>query len=96
MSRIAVIGAAGRTGRLVAQQARAAGHHGTAITRQDADPRVPGSLRGLLDGHDAVVSALGAAGRGPTDVYSAGTAAIAAADDPRTHRAVVGPSVRGR
>lgn len=89
MAAIAVLGATGRTGRLVVDRALTRGHHVTAIVRPTAtaasvrgstvvtaDPCVPGALAGLLDGHDAVISALGATGREPTTVYSGATAEI--------------------
>ncbi|WP_214412724.1 NAD(P)-dependent oxidoreductase [Sphaerisporangium fuscum] len=109
MASIAVVAAAGRTGKIIVEQALAAGHQVTAIARNPdalrvrpgvpadsgtstvaraADARLtvraadvlrPGTLDGLLSGHDAVISALGSAGRGPTTVYSAGTASIAGA-----------------
>ncbi|MEQ4722034.1 NAD(P)H-binding protein [Nonomuraea sp. B19D2] len=96
MTSIAVIGAAGRTGRIIVEQALAAGHRVTAIARRPqalpaarprltlhtADAQIPGSLQGLLDDHDAVISALGATGRGPTTVYSAGTSEIVSALKP--------------
>ncbi|MER7503375.1 NAD(P)H-binding protein [Nonomuraea pusilla] len=103
MTSIAVIGAAGRTGRIIVEQALAAGHRVTAIARRPdvlrpagpgltlraADVLTPGSLHGLLDGHDAVVSALGAVGRGPTTVYSTGTAEIVSALDPGARLLVI-------
>jgi putative NADH-flavin reductase len=96
MVSIAVIGATGRTGRIVVDQALTAGHQVTAIARWpaalsgvhprltpvSADVQTPGSLHGMLDDHDVVVSALGAAGRGPTTVYSAGTGEIISAMKP--------------
>lgn len=95
MAAIAVLGATGRTGRMVVDRALARGHHVTAIIRPAttaafargtavvaADPCVPGALAGLFDEHDAVISALGATGRGPTTVYSAATAEIIAAMRP--------------
>ncbi|MEU3405176.1 NAD(P)-binding oxidoreductase [Streptomyces sp. NPDC006670] len=93
--RVAVVGAAGRTGRLVAEGALAAGHTVTAVVRDrsrlpvfahgavravTADVREPGSLRGAFEGHDVVVSALGTGGgRGPTTVFSAGAREVVAA-----------------
>ncbi|MEV6431624.1 NAD(P)H-binding protein [Nocardia sp. NPDC051463] len=95
MTSIAVIGASGRTGRIVVEQALARGHRVTAIVRRPgsfspatglreviADPTIPGSLHGLLVGHDAVISALGAADRSPTLVYSASITEIIAAMPP--------------
>ncbi|MEV5570293.1 NAD(P)H-binding protein [Spirillospora sp. NPDC052269] len=93
MSSVAVVAATGRTGRLVVERALAAGRSVTAIARRPenlgiehprltvraADVTDPDALREALTGHDTVISALGPAGRGPTDLYSAGTAAITAA-----------------
>ncbi|MFE3557302.1 NAD(P)-dependent oxidoreductase [Streptomyces sp. NPDC059193] len=93
MATVAIVAATGRTGRILVEQALTAGHTVTAIARKpqsldvnqprltarDADVLTPGSLDGLLHGHDVVISALGSPGRGPTTVYSAGTATIAAA-----------------
>ncbi|SFO07447.1 hypothetical protein SAMN05421854_101533 [Amycolatopsis rubida] len=47
--------------------------------RRTADALNPESLRGALAGPEAVVSALGSTGLGPTTVCSAGTAAIVSA-----------------
>ncbi|MGW5377810.1 NAD(P)-dependent oxidoreductase [Nocardia sp. NPDC003999] len=95
MAAIAVLGATGRTGRMVVDRALARGHRVTAIVRPattaaptlgstvvTADPCAAGALTGLLDGYDAVISALGATGRGPATVYSAATAEIIAAMRP--------------
>ncbi|MFI6848716.1 NAD(P)-dependent oxidoreductase [Kitasatospora sp. NPDC050467] len=85
--KLAVVGATGRTGRLVVDLALAAGHTVTAVARTPArlpefahgTPRIaqadihrPGSLQGPLAGQDAVVSALGATGRAATTVFSDG------------------------
>jgi putative NADH-flavin reductase len=87
--RIAVIGAAGRTGRHAVEQALARGHKVVAIARtpdnvgvehddlvlQSADVRDLDALTGAIGGADAVVSALGTgSSRAPTDVYSRGVA----------------------
>lgn len=93
MPSLAVVAATGRTGRLVVERALAAGYDVTAIarrpgslalehprlTRRVADALDPESLRDALAGHEVVVSALGSTGRGPTTVYSAGTAGIVSA-----------------
>ncbi|MFG2818611.1 NAD(P)-dependent oxidoreductase [Kitasatospora sp. NPDC048365] len=83
--RIAVLGAAGRTGRLVTDLALAAGHQVTAVVRDPAklpafahgtpeavraDVQQPGALRAALTGQDAVVSTLGTASRAATTVFS--------------------------
>jgi uncharacterized protein YbjT (DUF2867 family) len=71
--RIAVVGASGGTGSYVVGHALASGFHVTAIVRDpqrvplqhpalrvvQADVLVPASLLGLLDGHEAVIVALG-------------------------------------
>lgn len=92
--RIAVVGAAGRTGRLVVEQALAAGHTVTAVVRDPArlpafdhgrprvaraDVHTPGSLHEPLTGQDAAVSTLGTAGRGATTVFSDGARELVAA-----------------
>ncbi|MFJ3205772.1 NAD(P)-dependent oxidoreductase [Streptomyces sp. NPDC086989] len=92
--RVAVVGAAGRTGRLVAEGALEAGHAVTAVVRDrsrlpvsvqgavrvvTADVRDHGALRGAFEGHDVVVTALGTAGRGATTVFSAGAREVVAA-----------------
>lgn len=89
--KIAVVGATGRTGRQVVEQALARGDDVIAVARHpEALPRRgPGmisaaadvldraALAGALAGADAVVSALGiGASRQPTVVYSEGTANI--------------------
>ncbi|WP_051837165.1 NAD(P)-dependent oxidoreductase [Streptomyces sp. NRRL WC-3742] len=92
--KIAVVGATGRTGRLVVDLALAAGHtvtavardpakvpaftHGTPLTAR-ADVGRPGSLHEALAGQDAVVAALGTAGRGATTVFSDGARELTAA-----------------
>ncbi|MEU9482020.1 NAD(P)H-binding protein [Streptomyces sp. NPDC048191] len=85
--RLVVFGANGPTGRQVAEQATAAGHTVTAVTRHpDAFPlRRPGlrveaadvldaaDVDGVVAGHDAVISTLGVPyGRAPVTVYSTG------------------------
>lgn len=92
--RIAVIGAAGRTGRHVVTQALARGDEVRAVARAPerieidapglrvvgADVHDAGALSAALTGVDAVVSALGTGtSRGPTDVYSTGARATLAA-----------------
>lgn len=104
MTSIAVVGAAGQTGRIIVRQALTRGYDVTAIARRPghgepdrnprltsvtADVRRPGALAEVLDGHDAVISALGATGRGATTVYSDGTAAIVAALPPNARLLVI-------
>lgn len=89
--RLVVFGATGGTGRLVVEQALAAGHEVTAVARRPSafaarherlevvrgDVLEPSTVERAVAERDAVVSALGAAGRAPTTVYSEGTANIA-------------------
>jgi putative NADH-flavin reductase len=80
MSRVIVFGAAGLTGRLVVEEARRAGHDVTAAMRTPVDSatpdvrrvdvRDPDSVRAAVDGHDAVVSAIGPPGQRPHGLYS--------------------------
>ena len=84
---IAVVGAAGRTGRQIVAQALARGHGTIAVVRHPeqmsardermrvapADVRDRERLCAALDGADAIVSALGTGtSRAATDIYSAG------------------------
>ena len=69
--RVLVLGAAGPTGRLVVEQARAAGHAVTAFVRREGAPGLedtnvvvgdatdPPAIERAVAGHDAVVSTLG-------------------------------------
>ncbi|MEV7776467.1 NAD(P)H-binding protein [Kitasatospora sp. NPDC086791] len=92
--RIAVVGATGRTGRLVVDLALAAGHTVTAVARtparlpefahgtprtEFADVRRPDTLQGPLTGQDVVVATLGSTGRQATTVFSDGARALTAA-----------------
>ncbi|MBV9422506.1 MAG: NAD(P)H-binding protein [Solirubrobacterales bacterium] len=85
--KIAVIGASGRTGRIVVKDALARGHQVVAVTRADgvsepdddklvsarADVRDADALKRALVGADAIISALGVGtSRAATDVYSTG------------------------
>jgi putative NADH-flavin reductase len=77
-----VLGATGRTGRALIRQARDHGHEITAFVRspqklapladrvnvRQGDPRSVTELRAVLPGHDAVVSALGPPGPGPSTI----------------------------
>ncbi|GAA1586063.1 NAD(P)-dependent oxidoreductase [Actinoplanes couchii] len=86
---VVVLGAAGRTGRLIVAEALRAGHHVTAAVRdpgsiepvpglrvERADIRDPDSLRAALRGQDAVVCAIGPAGRKAGNLYSDGARAV--------------------
>ncbi|SEK78813.1 NAD(P)-dependent oxidoreductase [Streptacidiphilus jiangxiensis] len=86
--RLVVLGATGPTGRVLTDQALAAGHTVTAVARRaDAlaarpgltalavDATRPGALDAAVEGADAVLSALGAKpGRAPVSLYSSGIA----------------------
>jgi putative NADH-flavin reductase len=94
--KIAVIGGAGRTGRQVVRQALDRGHEVVAVARSPeklnvADDRLTVAAADVHDadalaravvGADAIVTTYGAAaGRQPTDVYSAGITNVLAAMD---------------
>ncbi|WP_438026301.1 NAD(P)-dependent oxidoreductase [Sorangium sp. So ce233] len=87
MSRLLILGATGGTGAALVRQALEAGHEVSAFARNPATIPVPHherlrALRGdimdaeqvsrAVSGHDAVLSALGSRGLGPTRVYSEG------------------------
>ena len=89
---VVVLGAAGRTGRLIVAEALRSGHQVTAAVRNPASvPAAPGlhveradvrdaeSLRAVFQGHDAVVSAIGASGRRADNLYSDGARATVSA-----------------
>src|ERR1700722_7641192 len=94
--KIAVIGAAGRTGRQVGGHALDRGHEVVAVARSPeklniaddrltvavADVRDADALAAAVVGADAIVTTFGAAaGRQPTDIYSVGTTNVLAAMD---------------
>jgi putative NADH-flavin reductase len=85
--KLTVFGATGRTGRLVVEQARAAGHQVTALARNPAalptldgltvvqgDVLDPSAVQRAVAGADAVISTLGVASREPTRIFSEGVA----------------------
>ena len=89
---VVVLGAAGRTGRLIVAEALRSGHQVTAAVRNPASvPPAPGlrveradvrdadSLRAVFQDHDAVVSAVGAPGRKTGNLYSDGARATVSA-----------------
>ncbi|MET8359076.1 SDR family oxidoreductase [Micromonospora sp. NPDC005171] len=89
---VVVLGAAGRTGRLIVAEALRSGHHVTAAVRnpasvpaapalrvERADVRDADSLRAVIKGHDAVVCAIGAPGRKANNLYSDGARATVSA-----------------
>src|SRR5262245_32997502 len=91
--KITVIGATGRTGRLVVREGVRRGHEVTAFARRRGDlDRIAGlaavvvgdgrraqDLAAAVRGRDAVISVVGAAGRGPTSEVSEVTSAVIAA-----------------
>ena len=102
--RIVIFGATGGIGRCLVDQALAKGHVVTAAVRDPA--RMPATHEQLrvercdvldaacvaaaVDGHDAVLCALGTEAGKPTTVYSAGTAnIIAAMEDKGVRRLVI-------
>jgi putative NADH-flavin reductase len=88
--KLIVFGATGRTGRLVIEQALAAGHEVAAVARRPSavtiqHPRLevirgdvlePPTFAQAIAGKDAVISTLGGSLRAPTTLYSAGIANI--------------------
>jgi len=91
--KIALFGANGGTGRVLAAQALDAGHDVTAVTRHPetfglaherlrvvaGDAMDAASVSGAVGGQDAVLSTLGVPfGKDPISIYSAGTANIVA------------------
>jgi putative NADH-flavin reductase len=84
--RVFILGASGGTGRALTSQALERGHEVTAFVRspqrlgsladrvriQRGDPRTIAELRAALPGHDAVLSALGPPGPGPTTIIRDG------------------------
>ena len=89
--RLTIFGATGGTGRCLVEQALAAGHDVTAVVRDPsrlavpAHPRLqvvtadvmdPVAIAPVVDGADAVLSALGPRGRGPTTIAADGTRSI--------------------
>jgi putative NADH-flavin reductase len=83
--RLLIIGATGGTGIQVTRRAVESGYHVTAFVRspqrlgalrrrvvvREGDPRSVADLRATLPGHDAVISALGPPGVGPTTILRA-------------------------
>lgn len=88
---LTVFGATGGTGREVVRQALAAGHDVTAVVRAGsalgglgadvitADVTDPSAIALAVGGADAVISALGPRGNGPSAILSDGTRAVATA-----------------
>jgi putative NADH-flavin reductase len=107
--KLVVVGAGGRTGRLIVERALAAGHHVTAfvrrpdqmITRHErlsvtcGDVLDPDSLSEAVAGQEAVVSALGVKSRTTTTVFSAGITNVAKAMEFRDVRRILALSSAG-
>ncbi|MEV6555267.1 SDR family oxidoreductase [Nocardia sp. NPDC051756] len=87
--KVIIFGAAGRAGRAIVTEALAAGHDVTAAVRDPAklppvdrltvaraDVRDPDSVRAVVAGHDAVISAIGPAGRHANGLYSDAARAV--------------------
>ncbi|TDD62192.1 SDR family oxidoreductase [Kribbella antibiotica] len=87
MSKVLILGANGRSGRLLVEEARAAGHEVTAAVRtpqpgaQVVDLRDPASVEVALKGQDVVISAIGPAGRKADGLYSDAARALIPALD---------------
>jgi putative NADH-flavin reductase len=102
--KLTVFGASGGIGTEVVRQGLAAGHHITAVVRQTsnlavdphpslevvvADVMDPEAIAPAIAGRDAVVSALGPRGTGPTTVMTRGTQSIIQAMESGVRRLVV-------
>jgi putative NADH-flavin reductase len=94
--KLTILGATGATGTLLTRQALAAGHEVTAVVRDPArlagpaHPRLrtviadvmdPASIAPAIEGADAVISAVGPRGTGPTTVIQDSVHSIIAALD---------------
>lgn len=104
-----VVGAAGRTGRHIVDLALASGHVVTAFVRRPdtlgprhdrltvvkGDVLDAGSVTGVMERREAVISALGVKGRGPTTVFSTGMANVLTAMKAHAVRRVVAISTAG-
>jgi len=107
--KLIVFGATGKTGNLVVEQALAAGHEVAAVARRPAAITVQHQrlevIRGdvlelstfehAITGKDAVISALGSAGRAPTTLYSTGSANIVRAMQAASVRRLLSISASG-
>ncbi|MEU7580029.1 NAD(P)H-binding protein [Streptomyces sp. NPDC041068] len=106
---LTVFGATGGTGRLVVEQALARGHHIRAVVRtpgklttvhenltvHQADLFAPEALVPVLDGTDAVISALGPAGRKDTSrVCARGIRSVLTAMEKAAARRIVAVSAQ--
>src|SRR5262249_25302859 len=108
--RLTVFGATGGIGTQVTGQALAAGHNVVAVVRDwsrmddpgraglrvvEADVMDPEAIMPSVENADAVVSALGPRGTGPTTVCGDGVASILAAMDKTGVRRLVAVSAAG-
>jgi putative NADH-flavin reductase len=107
--KLLVIGAAGRTGKHLVEQALAAGYDVTAYVRHpealtqrhdrlfvvQGDVLDPVAVSAAVEGKDAVVSALGVKGRDATTVFSAGIANVIEAMKAKGVRRVITISTAG-
>ncbi len=108
--RLTIFGATGGTGTQVVRQALEEGHEVTAVVRDSArldvppherlrvvtaDVRDPAAVEPAIKGADAVVSALGPRGRGPTTICTDGARAIAEAMGKAGTRRLVAVSAAG-
>ncbi len=106
---LVVIGAGGRTGRLVVDQALAGGHRVTAYVRRPevvtvrhdrlavvrGDVLDPGGVMDVIADKDAVVSTLGVKGRSTTTVFSEGITNVVRAMEAKGVRRVLTVSSAG-
>jgi len=74
--RIAVIGAQGRTGRLIVDAAERVGHSVVRVTRHEADATDPAALRPYVAQADVVISAVGPSKRSPDGILEQSTRAL--------------------
>ena len=107
--RILVLGASGRTGRHVTEQALGHGHDVVALVRDpvgfrlwnehltvlEGDVTDPVAVQAAVEGCDAVISALGSRGERPVSVYSDGIANTIRAMTARGIRRLVVVSASG-
>ncbi len=108
--RLTVFGATGGIGTELVGQALARGHKITAVVRDPARMRVPAeasltvttadvmdssAIKQVLDGTDAVVSALGPRRGGPPDILTSSMRAVLAAMDATGTRRLVAVSASG-
>ncbi|MFI0349690.1 NAD(P)-dependent oxidoreductase [Actinomadura sp. 9N407] len=108
--RLTVFGATGGTGVEIVRQALGAGHEVTAVVRDpsrlpaelreradvvQADVLDPTAIEAAVKGRDAVLSALGPRGKGPTTICADGIRSIAAACEAAGARRILMVSASG-